>query len=39
MVARSPENACFCFLVDVVEDWIRDIVERFSKIAAGIANA
>jgi hypothetical protein len=39
MVARSPENACFCLLVDVVENWIQDMVEKFPITAAGIPNA
>jgi hypothetical protein len=39
MVARSPENACFCLLVDAAKNWIRDMAEKFPRTAAGLPNA
>jgi len=35
MVASSPENNCFYLLVDVVENWIRDMAERFPNFCWG----
>jgi hypothetical protein len=39
MVARSPKNACFCLLVDIVKNWIQDMAEKFPRNAAGLPNA
>ncbi len=39
LLASSPDDACFCLLVNVVETWIQDMVERFPQTAAGIPNA
>jgi hypothetical protein len=39
LLASSPDDACFCWLVGVVENWIQDMVERFPKTAAGIPSA
>jgi hypothetical protein len=39
LIAGSPDDACFCLLVGVVENWIRDMVERFPKTSAGVPNA
>ncbi len=39
LLASSPDDACFCLLVDVVENWIRDIAKRFPKTVAGIPSA
>jgi hypothetical protein len=39
LVADSPDSNCFCLLVGVVENWIRDMAERFPKTSAGVPNA
>ena len=39
LLASSPDDACFCLLVGVVENWIQDMAEKFSKTAAGVSNA
>ncbi len=39
LLASSPDDACFCLLVGVVENWIQDMAERFPKTAAGVPNA
>jgi hypothetical protein len=39
MAARSPENTCFCILVDVVENWIQDMVEKVPRTTARLPNA
>jgi len=39
LIADSPDDACFCLLVGVVENWIRDMAERFPKTSAGVPNA
>ena len=39
LIADSPDDACFCLLVDVVENWIQNMVETFPKTAAGVPNA
>ena len=39
LIADSPDDACFYLLVSVVENWIRDMAERFPKTAAGIPSA
>jgi len=32
LIADSPDDACFCLLVDVVENWIQNMVETFPKL-------
>jgi len=32
LIADTPDDACFCLLVGVVENWIRDMVERFPPV-------
>ena len=39
LVADSPDSNCFCLLVGVVDNWIRDMAERFPKTSAGVPNA
>ena len=39
LIANSPDGTCFCLLVDVVENWIQNMVETFPKTAAGVPNA
>jgi hypothetical protein len=39
LIADRPDDACFCLLVDVVENWIQNRVERFPRTAAGVPNA
>jgi hypothetical protein len=39
MIADSPDDACFCLLVGVVENWIQDMAERFPKTSASVPNA
>ena len=39
LIANSPDDACFCLLVDVVENWIQNMAETFPKTAAGVPNA
>jgi hypothetical protein len=39
LLASSPDDACFCLLVGVVENWIQDMAERFPKTAASIPSA
>jgi hypothetical protein len=39
LLASSPDDACFCLLVGVVENWIQNMAERFPKTAAGVPNA
>ena len=39
LVADSLDNNCFCLLVGVVENWIRDMAERLPKTSAGVPNA
>ena len=39
LIADSPADACFCFFVDVDENWIQNMVETFPKTAAGVPNA
>ncbi len=39
LMADSPDDACFCLLVDVVENWIQNMAERFPRTAAGVPNA
>jgi hypothetical protein len=39
LFASSPDDACFCLLVGVVESWIQDMAEKFPKTAAGVSNA
>ena len=39
LLASSPDDACFCLLVGVVENWIQGIAEKFPKTAAGVSNA
>jgi len=39
LIADSPDDTCFCLLVGVVENWIRDMAERFPKTSAGVPNA
>jgi hypothetical protein len=40
LLASSPDEACFCLLVGVVENWrIQDMAEKFPQTAAGVSNA
>jgi hypothetical protein len=39
LIADSPDDACFCLLVDVVENWIKNMAETFPKTTAGVPNA
>ena len=39
LLAISPDDACFCLLVGVVEKWIQGMAETFPKTAAGVSNA
>ena len=39
LIANSPDDACFCLLVDVVENWIQNMAETFPRTAAGVPNA
>jgi len=39
LLASSPDDACFCLLVGVVENWIHDKAEKFPKTADGVSNA
>ena len=39
LLASSPDDACFCLLVGVVENWIQGMAEKFPKTAAGVSNA
>ena len=39
LLASSPDDACFCLLVGVVENWIQDMAEKSPKTAAGVSNA
>jgi hypothetical protein len=39
LLASSPDDACFCLFVGVVENWIQDMAEKFPKTAAGVPNA
>ena len=39
LLAESPDNTCSKLLVDVVERWIKLMLENFPKTAAGIQNA
>ncbi len=39
LLASSQDEACFCLLVGVEENWIQDMGERFPETAAGIPNA
>ncbi len=38
-IANRPDDACFCLLVDVVENWIQNMADRFPRTAAGVPNA
>ncbi len=31
LLASSPDDACFCLLVGIMENWIQDMTERFPK--------
>ena len=39
LIANSPDDVCFCLLVDVVENWIQSMAERFPRTAAGVPDA
>jgi hypothetical protein len=39
LIVDSPDDACFCLIVGVVENWIQNMAERFPKTAAGVPNA
>ena len=39
LLVSSPDDACFCQLVGVVENWIQDMAEKSPKTAAGVSNA
>jgi hypothetical protein len=39
LIANRPDDACFCLIVSVVENWIQSMVERFPQTAAGVPNA
>ncbi len=39
LLIKSPDGACFCLLVSVVESWISSMAERFPRTAAGLPNA
>ncbi len=39
LITNSPDDACFCLIVGVVENWIQNMAERFLKTAAGVPNA
>ena len=39
LIADSPDDACFCLLVGVVESWIHDMLEIFSTSSAVVPNA
>jgi hypothetical protein len=39
LIANSPDDACFCLLVNVVENWIQIMAETFPRTAAGVPNA
>ncbi len=39
LLASSPDDACLCLLVGVVENWIQNMAERLPKSAAGVPNA
>ena len=39
LIANSPDDACFCLLVNVVENWIQNMAETFPRTAAGVPNA
>jgi hypothetical protein len=36
LLASSPDDACFCLLVSVMENWIQDMAERCPKTAARV---
>jgi len=39
LIANNPDEACLSLLVGVLNDWIRDMVERFPKTSAGVPTA
>jgi hypothetical protein len=39
LLASSPDDACFCLLVGVVENWIQGMAEKFPKTADGVSNS
>jgi hypothetical protein len=39
LIANSPDDACFCLLVNVVENWIQNMAKKFPRTAAGVPNA
>jgi hypothetical protein len=39
LLASSPDDACFCLLVGVMENWVKNMAERFPKTAASVPNA
>jgi hypothetical protein len=39
LLANSPDDACFCLLVGIMENWIQGMAERFPKPAARVPNA
>ena len=39
LLASCPDDACFCLLVGVVENWIQGMAEKFPKTAAEVSNA
>jgi hypothetical protein len=39
LIADSPADACFCFFVDVDENWIQNMAETIPRTAAGVPNA
>ena len=39
LIADSPDDVCLCLLVGVVENWIRDMAERFPRTSVVVPNA